>query len=501
MLYIDQNQERSTARRLEWVLQQAGVKSWTLPNTVKPEDRQQRIIEAMSMASEGGAPVSVAIVPYSRVNEGINLQSVVDTIIWVEMALNLFMLEQASRRAWRLGKREEVRIYYLAYAGTVGHQKMRKLGAQSGAAAAFAGEPARGALIEEAGADETTLARFSATVEAELLIDEDASSSSLFSLLSNDDASELTQAFARRANEESQALKHGRTWFGASDMLPDRLPVFYSSTHPDVWAKSPTKTPVQRLERHSILPPRRDTRLSTSEPSQERPPLAEGILPSSELPAHDDHIHQPETSQEEIVSPMALIPVASSNKAPVVNSIAPTLLFGNIDHIALARQCSTSKKKKATTRNPKSKIQVHVRDIPVITPSEEVQPTMKPPHSHASQKKSKQVSTAPSLWDYVDTQVPEHISDHQNPEHTNPAVSSKPTIRYAIWQIDLLGTLAIRYFVDDHTPIEKRHTGFHRQEEALAFLQQARPDRNYQAITFQLFSHELAERAKNECLV
>ncbi|GCE24512.1 hypothetical protein [Dictyobacter kobayashii] len=132
MLYIDQNQERSTARRLEWVLQQAGVKSWTLPNTVKPEDRQQRIIEAMSMASEGGAPVSVAIVPYSRVNEGINLQSVVDTIIWVEMALNLFMLEQASRRAWRLGKREEVRIYYLAYAGTVGHQKMRKLGAQSG---------------------------------------------------------------------------------------------------------------------------------------------------------------------------------------------------------------------------------------------------------------------------------------------------------------------------------------------------------------------------------
>ncbi|GER88941.1 hypothetical protein KDW_31030 [Dictyobacter vulcani] len=499
MLYIDQNQERSTARRLEWVLQQAGVKSWTLPNTVKPEDRQQRIIESMSIAPEGGAPVSVAIVPYSRVNEGINLQSVVDTIIWVEMALNLFMLEQASRRAWRLGKREEVRIYYLAYAGTVGHQKMRKLGAQSGAAAAFAGEPARGALIEEAGADETTLARFSATVEAELLIDEDVSSSSLLSLLSNDDTSELTQAFERRANEESQALKQGRTWFGASDTLPDRLPVFYSSIHPDVWAHTPTKTPVQRIEGISTLPPRTDTRLSTSEPSQELPYLSEVILPSSELPAHDDHTHQSETFSEEIDLPMAFTPVAL-DKAPVVNSTAPTLLFGNVDHIALARQRATSKKKKGTIRNPKSNTQVHVRDIPIITPSEEVQQTMKTPHRSASQKKSKQVSTAQSLWDFVDTQITEHVSDQYNPEQSTP-VSSKPTIRYAIWQIDLLGTLAIRYFVDDHTPVEKRHTGFHRQEEALAFLQQARPDRNYQAITFQLFSHELAERAKNECLI
>src|SRR5258708_39677795 len=77
------------------------------------------------------------------------------------MALNLFMLDQASRRAWRLGKREEVRIYYLAYANTAGHTKLRKLGQQSGAAAAFAGEPARGALIAHAGAGQTTLARLS----------------------------------------------------------------------------------------------------------------------------------------------------------------------------------------------------------------------------------------------------------------------------------------------------------------------------------------------------
>ena len=157
MVYFEQNDLRSMARRLEWVL--SDVQPWTLPNSVAAEDRQQAILQAVQRGHR------VVIVPYRRVNEGLNLQSGIDTILWVEMALNLFMLDQASRRAWRLGKREEVRIYYLAYANTAGHTKLRKLGQQSGAAAAFAGEPARGALIEHAGADKTTLARLSSLLE------------------------------------------------------------------------------------------------------------------------------------------------------------------------------------------------------------------------------------------------------------------------------------------------------------------------------------------------
>ena len=157
MVYFEQNDLRSMAHRLEWVL--SDVQPWTLPNSVAAEDRQQAILQAVQRGHR------VVIVPYRRVNEGLNLQSGIDTILWVEMALNLFMLDQASRRAWRLGKREEVRIYYLAYANTAGHTKLRKLGQQSGAAAAFAGEPARGALIEHAGADKTTLARLSSLLE------------------------------------------------------------------------------------------------------------------------------------------------------------------------------------------------------------------------------------------------------------------------------------------------------------------------------------------------
>jgi hypothetical protein len=137
MVYLEQNDIRSMPKRLEWVLKE--YEPWTLPNNVEAEDRQEAILAAVAAGRH------VVLVPYRRVNEGLNLQRGIDTVVWFEMPMNLFMLDQASRRAWRLGKQEEVRIYYLVYAGTAGHYKLRKLGSQSGAAAAFAGEPARGA--------------------------------------------------------------------------------------------------------------------------------------------------------------------------------------------------------------------------------------------------------------------------------------------------------------------------------------------------------------------
>jgi ParB/RepB/Spo0J family partition protein len=223
MLYIDQNDVRSTSRRLEWVLKD--MQPWTLPNSVAAEDRQQAILQAVQRGHH------VVIVPYRRVNEGLNLQSAIDTILWVEMALNLFMLDQASRRAWRLGKRKEVRIYYLAYANTAGHTKLRKLGQQSGAAAAFAGEPARGALIEHAGADKTTLARLSSLLD-QSEGDEDEENVVLQLSGEQEVAQEeavLKDVFARRAEELHKALLRGREWLGGiKDDLAERLTVLTS---------------------------------------------------------------------------------------------------------------------------------------------------------------------------------------------------------------------------------------------------------------------------------
>lgn len=239
MVYIEQNEIRSMSRRLAWVFQE--MPTWTLPNSVKSEDRQQAILDAVHQQG-----IKLLFVPYRKVNEGLNLQSAIDTIVWYELAMNLFLLDQASRRAWRLGKQEEVRIYYVVYAGTSGHSKLRKLGNQSGAAAAFAGEPARGALIEHAGADQTTLARLAASVDAQqsLAEEEESDEEDLFSLrFSEEEAQHLKAAFARRAAEEHEALQKGRQWFGGvEDTLPRRLPAFFAGERrPSVWAVQPTR--------------------------------------------------------------------------------------------------------------------------------------------------------------------------------------------------------------------------------------------------------------------
>jgi hypothetical protein len=240
------------------------------------------------------------------------------------MAMNLFMLDQASRRAWRLGKREEVRIYYLVYAGTAGHAKLRKLGGQSGAAAAFAGEPARGALIEHAGADKTTLARLSASLETELEDDEDIDT---LALMQADDAEALKEAFAKRGEELREALRRGRQWFGAVDTLPERLAAIIAEKAPSVWAHDPAE--VDFIAIHIV----------EAVPEAERMFLEEPAIP---VPAM--------TMADTAPTPTAALPLEAEptipayrpdgELAPTQNGHGrnPTLVFGLADHILLARR-------------------------------------------------------------------------------------------------------------------------------------------------------------------
>jgi hypothetical protein len=195
MVYIEQNDIRSTADRLIHVL--ADFEPWTLPNSVDAEDRE----DAINAAVDAG--YTVLLVPYRRVLEGLNLQKV-KTILWYELAMNLFMLDQASRRSWRLGQDTLVRLYYLAYKGTATHRQMIRLGTRSGAAALFAGNTPDGELAKAAGADKTTLARLSKGLEADEEID-------------------LAAAFKRRGEELAAKLARGREWIGASDTLAARL--------------------------------------------------------------------------------------------------------------------------------------------------------------------------------------------------------------------------------------------------------------------------------------
>ena len=375
MLYIDQNDLRSTPRRLEWVLKD--VQPWTLPNNVAAEDRQQAILQAVQQGHH------VVIVPYRRVNEGLNLQSAIDTILWFEMALNLFMLDQASRRAWRLGKCEEVRIYYLAYANTAGHTKLRKLGQQSGAAAAFAGEPARGALIEHAGADKTTLARLSSLLEQSEGEEGDDGENGMVQISGEEEVAEeeavLKAVFAKRAEELRKALVRGREWLGGiKDDLAERLAALATcpTAMVSVWAERPlplalsiARTTRQAEQIGVELPERKDER--------QREPVI--TLPTNTVPI----------LTAAALSPLLPVPEPEPAPALTVGSRAE-VVFGRSEHIALARVRSRPRRPGGYRETPRRRIPVSERDIPSLDEGEVA----------GADEQCRQV-LMPSLWDQL----------------------------------------------------------------------------------------------------
>ena len=356
MIYFEQNAVRSKAKRLEWVLKD--FNPWTLPNGVEAEDRQQAIIDAVEQKGH-----RVVIVPYKRVNEGLNLQTVIDTIIWDELAMNLFMYYQASQRAWRLGKENEVRIYLPFYVGTAAHTKLRKLGGQSGAAAAFAGEPARGELIHHVGADQTTLARLSASLEVE---DEQQLAAGSGEDEVAADLAQIEANFARRNEELQEALKRGRVWFGLADSLPERLAATIALQHPDVWVELP---PMVHFP---------ETGISTSEAelqASERDvtPYVEGTV----VPEHEE-VTKPVTVDTAVPAPQSasvteqdavvvhdlveLRPAVEERRAEVI-----VVVFGCEEDIRRARKRHTGR----PLRKPKPKNQTQLKNIPSVAEMEQ----------------------------------------------------------------------------------------------------------------------------------
>jgi ribosomal protein L39E len=216
LCYVEQNGVRVTAARYASVL--AAYQPWCLPH-LDPELREDTIRTAVH---DGHA---VVIAPYSHVAEGLNLQHEFETVIWIEMAQSHFLRDQASRRIWRLGKTfdpsipakaREVRVYYLVYQGSSGHKKLHKLGQQHGAAILFAGDTPDGALVKQAGADHTALARMSRDLHDQ-------------ATETPADTADLDATFARRNDERHATLQRGRAWVGVVDTLPARLAAFRAS--------------------------------------------------------------------------------------------------------------------------------------------------------------------------------------------------------------------------------------------------------------------------------
>lgn len=101
-----------------------------LPSTVPAAKRKEWIKKN---------PSDVLICNPELVKTGLTLLNFV-TIIFYETTYNVFTLKQASRRSWRIGQTEDIKVIFMAYADTPQHKALELIGAKIGAANSIEGK-------------------------------------------------------------------------------------------------------------------------------------------------------------------------------------------------------------------------------------------------------------------------------------------------------------------------------------------------------------------------
>lgn len=123
LIYCTHTNEKATWTRIEKLLNShkelPNVKCAFMNSKGSAETRLDRL-EKLADKND------VVIIQPQAVETGINLQQF-PTIIWYEPHLSIYTTEQASARSHRINQTEEVKIYYLAYAGTYQERQLKLL--------------------------------------------------------------------------------------------------------------------------------------------------------------------------------------------------------------------------------------------------------------------------------------------------------------------------------------------------------------------------------------
>lgn len=100
-----------------------------LPSTVQPTKRKEWIEKN---------PCDVLIANPELVKTGLTLLQF-PTIIFYQITYNVFTLKQASRRSWRIGQSQAVKVIFMAYKDTPQHIALKLIGAKVSAANSLEG--------------------------------------------------------------------------------------------------------------------------------------------------------------------------------------------------------------------------------------------------------------------------------------------------------------------------------------------------------------------------
>jgi len=100
---------RDTTARLKRLLSQAGLKTAVLSASVDTGKREDWIMEQVERG------ISVLITNPELVKTGLDLLDF-PTIVFMQSGFNVYTLQQAARRSWRIGQTQAVRVIFLGYA-------------------------------------------------------------------------------------------------------------------------------------------------------------------------------------------------------------------------------------------------------------------------------------------------------------------------------------------------------------------------------------------------
>jgi len=102
---------RDTTSRLKVLLEQEGFKTTVLRASVDASRREDWIAEQLDRG------IDVLITNPELVKTGLDLLEF-PTIVFMQSGWNVYSLQQAARRSWRIGQKQPVKVIYLGYAAT-----------------------------------------------------------------------------------------------------------------------------------------------------------------------------------------------------------------------------------------------------------------------------------------------------------------------------------------------------------------------------------------------
>ncbi len=147
-MFLRQTGTRDIQPRIEHILREQipGAQPFVLKGSVAPERRESLVQQQV----EAGA--NVLICNPRLVQTGLDLVAF-PTLVFYEPDYSLFVMGQASRRAWRIIQDRACKTYYPFYAGTMEHQATELIGRKQQAANLLYGDTGAGGLSELTGAN------------------------------------------------------------------------------------------------------------------------------------------------------------------------------------------------------------------------------------------------------------------------------------------------------------------------------------------------------------